>query len=189
MYFDGGSGTVFTVDNYGDIYFSGALVGSGYGNGIVYVDGTQFFTNTPNITTTPMFLTQTGNGTDPFAPVFSVLTSANLPQNYVAANQAIATGATITINHTAPYQILRVDGSTGARTASTTPFGTSPPLDGTVIVLIGTNSTSTLTIPHNDAANGCILLSSASAILIKYSTLTLVYDSTQQRYIETARKL
>lgn len=100
------------------------------------------------------------------------------------ATQSIAGGGTITLGSSA-NQILKVDGSGGAQTASSTPFGATPPSDGTMIRLHGQDNTNTLTITHNDAADGCIL--NGSATLGKDDHIELRYDSTADRYIEQSR--
>lgn len=115
-------------------------------------------------------------------------TSSSAPSDLgafvVSANQAIGSGGTITLGNGA-NQLLKVSGSGGAQTASTTPFGATPPENGTTIMLMGTDSTNTIQISHNDAADGCIL--NGDAILGEYDTLTLVYESATDRYIEQTR--
>lgn len=101
-------------------------------------------------------------------------------------NQAIAGGGTITIG-TGKDRVLHVSGSGGPVDASATPFGASPPASGWRVTLIGTDSTNTLTILNNDAANGCLLKGSAE--LARGSALTLVYSGNLSRYVEISRSL
>lgn len=119
-----------------------------------------------------------------FADGFS---SANAPTELggitIVANQAIGASGTITPS-SAVRQLLKVSGSGGAQTASTTPFASNP-LDGTKIILHGTDGTNTLTIVHNDATSGCIL--NGDATLGANDELTLVYDETAGRYYEESR--
>jgi len=112
-------------------------------------------------------------------------TSSNAPSSLGAVNivatQSIANGGTIALG-VGPQQITKVAGSGGAVILSGTPFGATPPADGEVITVCGTDNINTVEVIHNDAINGCIL--NGNAILGKFDKVTLVYDSTEQRYIE-----
>lgn len=101
------------------------------------------------------------------------------------ATQSIGASGTITLGTVKGMQYLRVAGSGGPQTASVTPFGTTPPVDGALIEIVGTDDVNTLELVHNDAAHGCIL--NGSATLKKYYILALKYDSFLGRYIEIAR--
>jgi hypothetical protein len=81
--------------------------------------------------------------------------------------------------------IIKIEGDGSAVTASTTPFGVTPPGGGTVIRLIGQDATNTVTISHNDAENGCIL--NGNATLGLNDILSLYYDADAERYIELNR--
>jgi hypothetical protein len=102
---------------------------------------------------------------------------------HVSALQSIASGGTITIN-AAIQQFLKVQGNGGAQTVANSPFS-SPPSNGTIILLRGTSNTNTLTIPYSDGNGGCML--NGDCTLGLNDTLTLVYDSAEQRYWELAR--
>ena len=120
-----------------------------------------------------------------FADGFTSSTSPAASATWTTtATQSIGAGGTITLASSA-NQILKVQGDGAARTASNTPFGTTPPSDGTMIRLHGQDNTNTLTITHNDAADGCIL--NGSATLGKDDHIELRYDSTADRYIEQSR--
>ena len=74
----------------------------------------------------------------------------------------------------------------GAVTTSGTPFGTSVAWqDGTIIILQGTSNTNTVSIAHNDAANGVIL--NGDATLTAYDVLELFWDDTNTRWVEKGR--
>ena len=110
----------------------------------------------------------------------------------IAAVQTTATVETITASgdvasSTATIEQYRpVVGNSGAVSASTTPFGTGGGwLNGTRITLRGTNDTNTVLITHNDAAKGAIL--NGNALLGANDILTLIYDSTDDRWIEVSR--
>jgi len=101
----------------------------------------------------------------------------------ITAVQSIAGGGAIALGLNA-QQLLKVQGSSGAQTASTTPFDAAP-ADGTVITLKGEHATSILKIPYADIDEGCML--KGDCFLGLYSTLTLVYDLVAKRYIEISR--
>ena len=102
------------------------------------------------------------------------------------AAEAVASGGDISSVTNRIRQYRPVSGSGGAQSASTTPFGTTGGWqNGTEIILRGTSDTNTLTITHNDAAKGAIL--NGNAVLGKNDILTLIYDSTDDRWIEVSR--
>jgi hypothetical protein len=101
----------------------------------------------------------------------------------VTATQSIAAAGQITPNG-AIQQLLKVQGNAGPQTSSTTPFLT-PPLDGTIITLLGKHAVNILKIPYADIAEGCML--KGDCYLGLNDSLTLVYDITDQRYWELAR--
>lgn len=82
-------------------------------------------------------------------------------------------------------QDFRVQGNVGAVTLSTTPFGSTPPSDGTMITLYGNSNTNTVTLTNNDATDGCIL--NGTITLAQYDSITLKYKSSFGRYIEICR--
>ena len=101
------------------------------------------------------------------------------------ATENISASGTITAL-TSGQQYRPIAGDAGAQTASTTPFGTGADWEtGTHIILRGTSNTNTVTIPHNDAANGALL--NGAAVLQKDYILELIYDSTAGRWIERGR--
>lgn len=110
----------------------------------------------------------------------------------IAAVQTTATAETITASgdiasSTATIiQYRPVVGDAGPQSASTTPFGvTGGWPNGATITLRGTDDTNTVQITHNDAAKGAIL--NGNAVLAKNNVLTLIYDSTDDRWIEVSR--
>ena len=115
----------------------------------------------------------------------------NIKADYVwrtVVTESIAGSGTITSSKTYLKQYVRVQGSGGAQTASTTPFGSGSVTewtDGLEIRLVGQDDTNTLTITHNDAQYGVIL--NGDATLKKYYILNLQYDTTLERWIETSR--
>lgn len=104
----------------------------------------------------------------------------------VVTNEAVADAGTISKSDVIYNQVRRVSGDGAAVTTSNTPFGdSSAPVDGTIIVLRGTDSTNTITIPSQDIAFGCIL--NGDATLENYYEIELMYDAVANRYIEQRR--
>ena len=101
-----------------------------------------------------------------------------------SAVQALNASAAPTIG-TQPFQRIKVAGSGAAVTMATTLAGGT---DGMEILFIGDDSTNTVTIAQNDAANGFIL--NGDVVLSKYSTLLVQYDvSGTGRWIEVSRNM
>jgi len=101
-----------------------------------------------------------------------------------SAVQALAAAGTPTIG-TQPFQRIKVAGSGAAVTMATTLAGGT---DGMTILFIGNDSTNTVTIAQNDAANGFIL--NGDVVLSKYSTLLVQYDASGTgRWIEISRNM
>lgn len=104
------------------------------------------------------------------------------------ANENISASGSVTNSTTVGQQYRRVTGNGAAITLSTTPFGTAGTWsDGLVIRLVGGSSTNTVTIVHNDAANGAIL--DGDCTLGQYDVIELQWDSTASRWIEIARSV
>ena len=98
--------------------------------------------------------------------------------------QTLENGDTIALG-TSSTQLIKVVGDGGAVTLSTTPFGLTPPDTGTTVTITGTNSVNTVTITHNDAADGCIL--NGDVTLGSFDSVTLIYDASVDRYLELSR--
>jgi len=101
----------------------------------------------------------------------------------VTSTQDIGAAGQITFN-AAIQQILKVQGLAGPQTANIAPFA-APPANGTVVTLLGMSNVNVLKIPYSDTAEGCML--KGDAYLGLNDTLTLVYDSALQRYLELSR--
>lgn len=92
----------------------------------------------------------------------------------------------ITLNQIVMTQYLRIQGLLSATTINSLPFGnTITPQDYSEIILIGYDSTNTVTIQHNDSDYGCLL--NGDATLQTGYMLVLIYDNTLKRYIEKSR--
>ena len=103
----------------------------------------------------------------------------------VGGAQSIASGAQIALTLLKRNEFVRVVGDAGAQTASVTPFNADP-VEDSLVTIIGTDNTNTVEISSNDAPGGC-LLNGPSAILALNDILSLIYDVTQDRYIEISR--
>lgn len=99
------------------------------------------------------------------------------PQN---SNLTLAGSGTLAISLTHTQQTWLVQGASGAITMSTTPFGSSAPVSGAEIVVIGNDDTNSVTFPTNDAAKGII---GYSVTLGKGQVATFKYNSTLDRYV------
>lgn len=129
------------------------------------------------------------NGTVIDASWFNTIkTLLGLAVDYkIVSTESISGSGTITVDTTIK-QIRKVAGASGAQTASTTPFGTTASnfSDGMEITLLGTHDTNTLTIPTNDAQYG-VLSPVGNAVLADNFSVTYIYDSTAERFIEKCR--
>jgi hypothetical protein len=104
------------------------------------------------------------------------------------SNENISGSGSVTSSTTVGQQVRRVTGNGAAVTASSTPFGVVGGWsDGLVVRLIGQSDTNTVTITHNDAANGAIL--NGDCTLGQYDVIELQWDSTASRWIEIARSI
>lgn len=103
----------------------------------------------------------------------------------MSSSTSLTASGTITISTSLGQQVFRVASSSGAVTLSTTPFGTSAPVDGAAIRLIGTSDTNTVQISFNDAAKGCLV--NGTAVLRRGNVIEFQYSSTDDRYYEVAR--
>lgn len=99
------------------------------------------------------------------------------PQN---SNLTLAGSATLAISLTHTQQTWLVQGASAAITMSTTPFGSSAPVSGAEIVVIGNDDTNTVTFPANDAAKGII---GYSVTLGRGQVATFKYNATLDRYV------
>lgn len=100
-----------------------------------------------------------------------------------SATQSISAAGTPIIG-TQPFQRIKVQGNAAAVSMATTLAGGT---DGMTLLFQGMDSTNTVTIAQNDAANGFIL--NGDVVLSKYSTLLVQYDSTAQRWVEISRNM
>lgn len=103
-----------------------------------------------------------------------------------SASLSLAGGGTIS-GVTSGFQKVRVQGASAAVTLSSTPFGTTAPLDGTEVVLVGNSNTNTVTITYNDAAKGVVC--NGDVALTKGANAVFIYDATLDRWLEKSRNI
>ena len=87
---------------------------------------------------------------------------------------------TIAISLVSDRQTWLVQGGAAAIDMSTTPFGSSAPINGAEITLIGNNDTFVVFFPSNDAAKGII---GNSFTLGRGQVVTVKYNATLDRYV------
>ncbi len=104
--------------------------------------------------------------------------------NTITSSTALAASGTISISTSATVQTFLVAGNSAAVTLSTTPFGSSPPPDGSLIYIIGNDDTKTVTFPVNDASNGCLM--NGNVEVSKGQMIGFMYSSTLTRYVRLA---
>ena len=107
-------------------------------------------------------------------------------QAALASSTSLTAGASITINLISDTQTIRVSSSAGAIALSTTvPFGSSAPVDGSVIRLLCIDDTKTVQITNSDTAKGAMC--NGNPILVKGSVIEFMYTVTDDRFWEINR--
>lgn len=99
---------------------------------------------------------------------------------YYNTDLTLTASDTLAIVTNVARQTWLVQGNSGAVTMSTTPFGSSAPINGAEITLIGNNNTNTVQFVTNDAAKGII---GYGFTLGLGQVVTLKYNSTLDRYV------
>lgn len=118
--------------------------------------------------------------------ITNVQQEINNLKNVTNASSTVSAGGTITVSTTERIQYFRISGESGAQTFSTTPFGSSGGwVDGTIVRLVGESDTNTISLDNNDSDYGVIL--NGDCTLSKYNMLTLIWDSSFNRWIEAGR--
>lgn len=97
------------------------------------------------------------------------------------AQQSIAAGGTISLI-LSQKQLIPVVGAAGPQVTSVTPFGAGPFNDGYTVLLLGGDSTNTVTVPANDAAGG-VIGNFESIILAQNEYAKFVYVSSISRFL------
>lgn len=100
----------------------------------------------------------------------------------ITSVESITGSGNISMSTTVKRQLRHVQGSGGAVTTATTPFGSSAPQDGTEITLVGNSDANSVSIPFNDAAKGAVG-NFETIELTKYKVATFIYSSSLDRYV------
>lgn len=118
--------------------------------------------------------------------VSNVQQEINNLKNTMNASATVTSGGSISVSTTKRVQYFRVSGASGAQSLSTTPFGSSGGwIDGTIVRLVGESDTNTISLDNNDSDYGAIL--NGDCTLAKYNMLTLIWDSSFNRWLEVGR--
>ncbi len=103
-----------------------------------------------------------------------------------SSDLTLVAGDTIAADITSTHQIIVVQGNAaGTVTLSATPFGTGTAKNGQLITLIGNSASNLIQIDNNNAAKGCVM--NASWVGGQYDSITFLYSSVLDRYVEIAR--
>jgi hypothetical protein len=97
----------------------------------------------------------------------------------------ITTNDQIAIKQYKGEQIYLLEGDGGAATLNTLPFDVTNISEDVEVILVGKSNTNTVTIAHNDVADGAIL--NGNATLEQYFILRLKYITALNRFIEISR--
>lgn len=109
----------------------------------------------------------------------------NKARKIVFAEQVKSAGGTITLNALSMNQEVRLSGTSNI-TMNSLPFtGVKVVEDGTEIILVGHDTSNTVTFLYGDVPFGLII--NGDATLRDGSILTLIYNDEKQRYFEKSR--
>lgn len=149
------------------------------------VVNSNFLSKVDTTTETISILSLNNSDTASGDPIPNVQGAINNKTFSMFAEQVVLSAGTINISTSLGLQYRRVSGDSGAITTSTTPFGTTAPVAGTIVRVVGFNNTNTVTIQNNDIAFGTIL--NGNATLDLYDVLDLQYDEVASRWVEISR--
>lgn len=145
-----------------------------------YMDKNTATTSTIAIVSLLNALTESGPS------VTNLQASVNSSEKQVQVITNLLDTNSIVINESQGEHILFVQSSSGAIILSSTPFGVSyDGLDGTRVTLIGTSDTNTVSLLFSDTAKGSLI--NGSALLEQGDSLTLIWNSTLDRWLEVSR--
>jgi len=103
----------------------------------------------------------------------------------VGSSTSLTGGGTISISLTDGQQVFTVASSSGAVTLAGAAFGSSAPVNGASVRLIGTSDSNTVTLVDTDSAKGLRLVGNAT--LVSGSVIEFQYISSSDRYFEVNR--
>lgn len=118
----------------------------------------------------------------------AIQTQLNTHLPFIQVTGGLSDGSQLSPSATRYRQVHVITGSSNAvNTLSTTPFGGTPPPDGTMISVLCRSTTSLVVFPYSDATNGC--LSVGDAVLAYGDSITFVWSTTMDRYVEISRTI
>jgi len=162
---DADANTITNIDN-NDIKAGAAIDATKISNGIV--DNTEF---------------------DYLNGVTSAIqTQLNTHIPFIQVTGGLSDGSQLSPSATRYRQVHVITGTSSVTsTLSTTPFGATPPPNGTMLSVLCRSTTSLIVFPYADISNGC--LSSGDAVLAYGDTITFVWSTTMDRYVEISRTI
>lgn len=93
--------------------------------------------------------------------------------------QSPTASSSLTLDLTIPVQRIRLTPASAISLSATVPLGSSAPLDGAQIILVGTSDTNTVTITASDTAKGVY---DYDFVLGRGDVVTLIYSATDDRF-------
>lgn len=101
-------------------------------------------------------------------------------REYIASDTSISNGGQIIPSLTHAKQTWRISGASTPVTMNTIPFGSTAPIDGAQVTLIGVDDSLAVTFATNDTAKGLV---GYSFTLGRYQTATLKYNQALDRWV------
>jgi len=106
----------------------------------------------------------------------------------VSSLNNVSAAGSITIDIAQGHNIVPVIGSGAPVTMSTTPFGGAGGwVDGTIVKLVGTDSTDTVSIGFNDIDYGAVV--NGTATLNRFESVDFVWVESLLRWVEISRNM
>lgn len=97
----------------------------------------------------------------------------------VLSTQTPTAGSSLTLDLTVPVQRIRLTPASAISLSTTVPFGSSAPVDGAIIIAVGTSDTNTVTFTASDTAKG---IWDYDITLGRGDIATFIYSATDDRY-------
>lgn len=97
----------------------------------------------------------------------------------ILSTQSPTAAASITLDLTAQVQRIRLTPASAISLSATVPFGSSAPIDGAEIILVGTSDTNTVTITASDTAKGVY---NYDVTLGRGDVITYIYSAADDRF-------
>lgn len=177
--------TNFILTLLGEITLSGLVAGSLY-----YLDATTAGALTTTQPSAPNFSQPVGVALSTTKFLVGIQRALDLrgPAPTVSTATSLTSGGTITLSVAAhEEQILVGTAVSGGVTLATVAFGSTAPVNGKKVILIGNSDSDTVTLVADTTPVAKGLWLNGDCQLGKGKTLTLVYNSTLDAYLELSR--